>query len=148
MNPLSELLLFTLTALGLVLSPGPNMIYLILRSILRGRQAGVISLTGILSGFPVHIFLVAFGPIAILLVIPFAYETLRWLGISYSLHLAWESIKPGSSLPFEITGLPHDSVAKLHRMGFLTSALSPKIAVFYVSFFPQFPHPESRNLMG
>ena len=148
MNPLSELLLFTLAALGLVLSPGPSMIYLISRSIVQGRQAGVISLTGILSGFPVHIFLVAFGPIAILLVIPFAYETLRWLGISYSLYLAWESIKSGSSSPFEITGLPHDSVSKLYRMGFLTSALNPRIAVFYVSFFPQFTHPESGNLMG
>ena len=71
MNPLSELLLFTLAALGLVLSPGPSMIYLISRSIVQGRQAGVISLTGILSGFPVHIFVAAFGLIAILLVIPF-----------------------------------------------------------------------------
>ncbi|TAE30863.1 MAG: LysE family translocator [Cytophagales bacterium] len=147
MLPLSDLLLFALAALGLVLSPGPNMIYLISRSITQGRRAGILSLSGVILGFLVHIFLVSFGLTAVFLAIPLAYEALRWLGVLYLLYLAWESVKPGSISPFETTQLPHDSDAKLIRMGFLTSALNPKIAVFYLSFFPQFTRPELGSLL-
>lgn len=146
MLPLNNLLLFALAALGLVLSPGPNMIYLISRSITQGRRAGLLSLAGILTGFFVHIFLVSFGLTAVFMAIPVAYELLRWLGIGYLLYLAWEAIKPGSVSPFE-TRLPHDSDSKLFRMGFLTNALNPKVAVFYVSFFPQFTDPAYGSLL-
>lgn len=147
MLPLSTLLLFALAALGLVLSPGPNMIYLISRSITQGRRAGLLSLTGVIAGFLVHIFLVSFGLTAVFLAIPLAYELLRWLGVLYLLYLAWEAVKPGSVSPFEPNQLPHDSDPKLVRMGFLTSALNPKIAVFYLSFFPQFTQPELGSLL-
>ncbi|GAB3643028.1 LysE family translocator [Spirosoma arcticum] len=147
MIPLPTLLLFALAALGLVLSPGPNMIYLISRSITQGRRAGLLSLGGILAGFFVHIFLVSFGLTAVFMAIPLAYEALRWLGIGYLLYLAWEAIKPGSVSPFETRNLPHDGDAKLFRMGFLTNVLNPKVAVFYVSFFPQFTDPAYGSLL-
>lgn len=147
MLPLNNLLLFALAALGLVLSPGPNMIYLISRSITQGRRAGLLSLAGILTGFFVHIFLVSFGLTAVFFAIPVAYEVLRWLGIGYLLYLAWEAVKPGSVSPFETRNLPHDSDSKLFRMGFLTNALNPKVAVFYVSFFPQFTDPAYGSLL-
>lgn len=147
MLPLSDLLLFALAALGLVFSPGPNMIYLISRSITQGRRAGLLSLAGIVLGFLVHIFLVSFGLTAVFLAIPLAYEVLRWLGVGYLLYLAYESVKPGSASPFETRNLPHDADAKLVRMGFLTSALNPKVAVFYLSFFPQFVRPGLDSLL-
>ncbi len=147
MLPLNDLLLFSLAALGLVLSPGPNMIYLISRSITQGRRAGLISLMGILFGFLVHIFLISFGLTAVFMAIPIAYEILRWLGVGYLLYLAWEAVKPGGVSPFETQRLSHDSDTKLFRMGFLTSALNPKVAVFYLSFFPQFTRPEYGSLL-
>lgn len=152
MLPINELLLFSLAALGLVLSPGPNMIYIISRSITQGRRAGLVSLAGVLVGFLVHIFLVSFGLTAVFMAIPLAYEVLRWLGIGYLLYLAWEAIKPGSISPFSTRDLSrleitHDSDRKLFRMGFLTNALNPKVAVFYLSFFPQFTHPEYGSLL-
>lgn len=148
MLPINDLLLFALAALGLVLSPGPNMIYIISRSITQGRRAGLLSLAGVLTGFLVHIFLVSFGLTAVFMAIPMAYEILRWLGIGYLLFLAWEAIKPGGSSPFETRNLPHDSNGKLFQMGFLTNALNPKVAVFYLSFFPQFTRPEYGSLLA
>lgn len=147
MLPINALLLFALAALGLVLSPGPNMVYLISRSITQGRRAGLLSLLGVLTGFSVHIFLVSFGLTAVFLAIPLAYEALRWLGVGYLLYLAWQSVRPGSVSPFETRMLPFDSTPKLVRMGFLTSALNPKVAVFYVSFFPQFVRPELGSVL-
>jgi threonine/homoserine/homoserine lactone efflux protein len=143
MIPIQEWLLFAFAAFVLVISPGPNMIYLISRAITQGRQAGLISLAGIVTGFFTHIIMVTFGLTALLFAIPFAFSVLKWLGVLYMLWLAIQAILPNSKSLFEArTDLKHDNNAKLFSMGFLTSALNPKIAVFYLSFFPQFIHLE------
>jgi threonine/homoserine/homoserine lactone efflux protein len=139
MIPVKELLIFALAALGLVITPGPNMIYLISRSITQGRWAGFISLSGIVVGFLVHILLVSFGLTAVLFTIPYAYLTLKSLGVCYLLFLAVQAVLPDGKGIFEIReDLKTDKPVRLFSMGFLTSALNPKIAVFYLSFFPQF----------
>lgn len=142
MIPLDELLIFAAASLLLVLTPGPNMIYLISRSICQGRKAGVVSLLGVVAGFFVHLFAAAAGLTAVFLAVPLAYEVLKWAGALYLLWLAWQAVKPGARSPFEAQQLPPDSTRKLVTMGFLTSALNPKIAVFYLSVFPQFITPE------
>ncbi|GAB3996010.1 LysE family translocator [Spirosoma daeguense] len=146
MIPTQDWLLFALAALGLVLSPGPNMIYLISRSITQGKRAGLVSLLGVLAGFLGHILFVSFGLTAVFLAIPLAYAALRWLGVLYLFYLAWEAIRRGSNYPFQTRSLTHHSDVKLFRMGFLTNAFNPKVAVFYLSFFPQFTHPEYGSL--
>ncbi|KAF1010699.1 MAG: Homoserine/homoserine lactone efflux protein [Pseudomonas fluorescens] len=142
MIPLHDLLIFAAASLLLVLTPGPNMIYLISRSICQGRKAGVISLLGVVAGFFVHLFAAAVGLTAVFLAVPMAYELLKWAGALYLLYLAWQAVKPGARSPFEAQQLPPDSPRKLVVMGFLTSALNPKITVFYLSIFPQFITPE------
>lgn len=141
MIPLNEFLLFVGAALVMVLTPGPNMIYLISRSISQGRQAGVVSLFGVVIGFLVHLFAAAVGLTALFLAVPLAYEILKWVGALYLLWLAWQSIKPGARSPFEVKDLPFDSTPKLFLMGFLTSVLNPKVAVFYLAVLPQFISP-------
>lgn len=138
MITLPDLLLFAGAALLMVLTPGPNMIYLISRSICQGRTAGVISLAGVIAGFFVHMLAAAAGLSALFLAIPFAYEILKWLGALYLLWMAWEAVKPGARSPFEAQALPTDPPRKLFLMGFLTNVLNPKVAVFYLSIFPQF----------
>ncbi len=138
MIPLPDLLLFSGAALLMVLTPGPNMIYLISRSICQGRAAGVISLFGVIAGFFVHMLAAAIGLSAIFLAVPLAYELLKWLGALYLLWLAWEAVKPGARSPFEARALPPDTPRRLFLMGFLTNVLNPKVAVFYLSIFPQF----------
>lgn len=137
-----ELLLFALAALVLVLTPGPNMVYCVSRSLTQGPRAGLLSLVGIVLGFCVHLLATALGLSALLITVPIAFDALRIAGAAYLLWLAWQAVKPGGSTPFEARDLPHDGPRKLFLMGFLTSALNPKVAMFYVSFFPQFLHPE------
>lgn len=138
---LSDLLLFAGAALLMVLTPGPNMIYLISRSICQGRQAGIISLFGVIAGFLVHMLAAAVGLTALFLTVPLAYEVLKWSGAAYLLWLAWQAVKPGARSPFEPKQLPPDSPQRLFLMGFATNVLNPKIAVFYLSVFPQFISP-------
>ena len=137
----NDLLLFAGAALLMVLTPGPNMIYLISRSISQGRRAGVISLFGVVAGFLVHMLAAAVGLSALFLAIPLAYDILKWVGALYLLWLAWQAVKPGARSPFEAKDLPIDSTARLLLMGFLTNVLNPKIAVFYLAIFPQFITP-------
>ena len=148
MIPLNDLLLFTLAALILVISPGPNMIYLISRSITQGRGAGIISLAGVICGFLFHIILVSFGLTAVLFAIPFAFNILKTLGVVYLLYLAYQAIKPNGQNIFEIKNdVPVDKSGKLFIIGFLTNVLNPKVAVFYLSFFAQFIKPAYGSIM-
>ncbi|WP_127125169.1 LysE family translocator [Pseudoflavitalea rhizosphaerae] len=139
MIPFAELWLFIIAAFVLVITPGPNMLYLISRSITQGRKAGLISLVGVVLGFLFHALMVSFGLTAIFMAIPYAFLVLKTLGVVYLLWLAFQAVRPSGKSIFETrTDLQPDRPGKLFTMGFLTNVLNPKIAVFYLSFFPQF----------
>ena len=143
----ASLLAFALIALGMVLTPGPNMIYLISRSICQGRVAGLISLGGVALGFVFYMLCAAFGITAIVLAVPYAYDALRFAGALYLLWLAWQAVRPGGRSPFQVKNLPADSPRKLFAMGFLTNLLNPKIAVMYLSLLPQFIDPANGSVL-
>jgi threonine/homoserine/homoserine lactone efflux protein len=137
----TALLAFGLIALGLVLTPGPNMIYLISRSISQGRTAGLVSLAGVGLAFLLYMLSAALGITALLFAVPLAYEALRMAGVAYLLYLAWQAVRPGGRSPFQWRRLDRDSPRKLFAMGFLTNLLNPKAAVLYLSLLPQFIRP-------
>ena len=139
---MNTLLGFSLVALGTVLTPGPNMIYLISRSIGQGLAAGLISLAGVALGFLFYMLCAALGITALLLAVPFTYDGLRFAGAAYLLYLAWQAVKPQRHSPFEVRSLPADSPRKLFAMGFLTNLLNPKIAILYLALLPQFVDPK------
>ena len=138
MPELSSLIAFSLICLGMVLTPGPNMIYLISRSISQGRKAGLISLTGVGVGFLFYMLCAAFGITGLVMAVPYAYDTLRYAGALYLLYLGWQAVKPGGRSPFQIKDLPRDSNRQLFLMGLMTNLLNPKVAVLYLSLLPQF----------
>jgi len=144
---LTELAWFTVAALLLVLTPGPNMIYCVSRALCQGRGAGLISLSGVLLGFVVHLMAAALGLTALLIAVPFAFDAIRLAGATYLLWLAWQAVKPNGTAPFEARLLPHDGPARLFSMGFVTNLLNPKVAMFYLSFFPQFLHPDRGSVL-
>jgi len=133
---------FTLVCLGMALTPGPNMLYLVSRSICQGRWAGIVSLIGTAAGFVVYLLCAALGISALLLAAPIAYDVLRFGGAVYLAWLAWQAIRPGGASPFQVRALPKDSPAKLVAMGFVTNILNPKAAMLYLSLLPQFIRPE------
>lgn len=141
MVPLDNWLLFTAAALFVSLTPGPNMVYLLSRTLCQGRRAGLVSLLGVITGFLAHLFAAAAGLTALFMAIPLAYELLKWAGAAYLLWMAWQSVRPGARSPFEAQSLPADGPRRLFFMGLLTNLLNPKIAVFYLSIFPQFVSP-------
>lgn len=138
MPDFANLFMFALVALGMVLTPGPNMIYLISRSICQGRHAGLISLGGVALGFVFYMLCAAFGITAFVFAVPYAYDTLRFGGALYLLYLAWQAVKPGGRSAFAVRDLPVDTPRKLFSMGFITNLANPKIAVMYLSLLPQF----------
>ncbi len=148
MPELDNLLAFAAIALGMVLTPGPNMIYLISRSICQGRTAGLISLCGIALGFLVYMLCAAYGLTALVMAVPYAYDAIRIAGAAYLLWLAWQAVRPGGRSSFEVRDLPQDGPARLFSMGLLTALLNPKIAVMYLSLLPQFIEPEKGSLLG
>jgi len=125
-------------ALSLVLSPGPNMIYLVSRSITQGRKAGLISLGGVAVGFLMYLLLTVAGLSTVFAALPAAFTVLKIAGAAYLLYLAWKALRPGGNSVFEPGALPPDRPHKLFTMGLVTNLLNPKIAVLYVALLPQF----------
>lgn len=133
---------FALVCLGMALTPGPNMLYLVSRSICQGRWAGLVSLAGTAAGFVVYLLCAALGITALLMAAPMAYDVLRFSGALYLAWLAWQAVRPGGVSPFQVRDLPKDSPARLITMGFVTNILNPKAAMLYLSLLPQFIRPE------
>ncbi|MFB7503494.1 LysE family translocator [Streptomyces broussonetiae] len=125
-------------ALGMVLTPGPNMIYLVSRSITQGRRAGMISLGGVALGFLAYLLAANLGLSVVLLAVPELYVAVKLAGAAYLAHLAWNALKPGGISVFAPQDVPHDSPRRLFTMGLMTNLLNPKIAIMYVSLIPQF----------
>jgi threonine/homoserine/homoserine lactone efflux protein len=144
----SNLLAFGLISLGMVLTPGPNMVYLISRSICQGKTAGLISLGGVALGFVFYMLCAAFGITALVMAVPYAYNALRLGGAIYLFYLAWQAVKPNGHSLFEARHLPNDSPQKLFTMGLVTNLLNPKIAIMYFSLLPQFLHPDHGSVLA
>lgn len=139
---------FAAVALGMVCSPGPNMIYLISRSVTQGRVAGIISLFGVMLAFIVYIVATMMGLSALFLTVPVLYTIIKWAGAVYLLWLAWKAIRPGSDRNIlEPQALTIESPKKLFMMGFMTNLLNPKAAVLYVSLLPQFIDPARGSVL-
>jgi threonine/homoserine/homoserine lactone efflux protein len=148
MPHLSSLIAFAAVALAMVLTPGPNMAYLVSRSVCQGRAAGLVSLGGVALGFLTYMLLAALGVTALLLAIPYAYDALRLCGAAYLAWMAWSALRPGGASPFQLRALAADSPRRLFAMGLLTNLLNPKIAALYLSLLPQFVDRAAGGVMG
>ncbi|MGH3662076.1 MAG: LysE family translocator [Micromonosporaceae bacterium] len=133
-------------ALAMVLTPGPNMIYLVSRSVTQGRRAGLISLLGVAVGFLVYLVGAAAGIATLFALVPQIYTAIKIAGAAYLLWLAWNAVKPGGVSAFAPKDLPQDPTRKLFTMGLVTNLLNPKIAVLYISLLPQFVDPERGHI--
>jgi threonine/homoserine/homoserine lactone efflux protein len=130
-----------LVALGLVLTPGPNMIYLVSRSVTQGRRAGLVSLGGVALGFVLYVVAATAGITTVFRLVPPVYTVLKLAGAGYLLWLAWQALRPGGTAVFAPKELPADPPRRLFVMGLVTNLLNPKIAILYVSLLPQFVDP-------
>jgi threonine/homoserine/homoserine lactone efflux protein len=151
MPSLDNLLLFAAASVLLVLTPGPNLLYLISRTLCQGRAAGIVSLAGTTTGFLVHVVAAALGLSAVFVAVPLAYDAVRWAGAAYLLWLAWDAVRPGRAAGegglYAPATLPAVEPWRLFRTGLLTSILNPKVALFYLALFPQFVEPARGSVL-
>ena len=147
MPTLATWLAFVALCTAMVLTPGPNMMYLVSRSLGQGARAGLVSLGGVALGFVVWMLLAVFGITAMLVAVPYAYDALRIAGAGYLGWLAFSALRLGGRSPFEVKTLPPDSTRRLFAMGFVTNLLNPKAAVLYLSLMPQFIDPAHGSVL-
>lgn len=135
------LIAFSLAALAVILSPGPDTIYVLSRSVGEGRVSGLVASLGITAGLVVHVSAAALGLSKLFAYAPLAYDVLRWLGVLYLLYLAWQAFAAGDT-PFSLTAAAAPRrLARAFGEAALTNVLNPKVAVFFIAFFPQFADP-------
>jgi len=137
---IERLWLFALAVMLLALTPGPVWVYLLSRTLTQGRRAGYFSLLGVAAGVVVHVLLAALGITVVLLAIPFAFDAIKLAGAAYLLWLAINTLRGGG---VSFTPQPLDPVPDrvLFRQAMVAALLNPKVAVFYLSLFPQFVEP-------
>lgn len=140
---LSILAVFLVATIALNLSPGPDMLYVISRSLGQGRRAGIVSALGIGAGTLVHTFVTAIGLSAVLLSVPIAFEFIKYAGAAY---LAFLGVRMLLSSRSGASNLSSEAIAPsglgtVFRQGVFTNVLNPKVALFFLAFLPQFVDP-------
>lgn len=129
-------LLFALTVLPLICTPGPDMLYVSSQALAGGATAGWRATAGICLGYLVHSALAALGVAAIVAASPLLFEALRWAGVAYvawlALRLIRSALRPGA------LELPAAERRGQLRRGFLTAVLNPKGMMIYLAILPQF----------
>lgn len=144
---------FILTGILLNITPGSDTMYIITRSVSQGNKAGLYSVLGIVSGILVHTILAALGLSIILAKSPLAFTIVKYIGASYLCYLGFkmlisksESVIADSLSDDEKLTLTKSlDYAKIYKQGVLTNTLNPKVALFFIAFFPQFIDPSYAN---
>jgi threonine/homoserine/homoserine lactone efflux protein len=127
---------FVFAAFMLNIAPGPDMLYVIGRSVGQGRKAGIVSSLGVFVGCWVHILAAAFGIAALLRSSPMAFNAVRYAGAAYLIYLGIRMIVQRTDLSSQ--QLKSESLTSIFRQGAVTNVLNPKVAIFFLAFLPQF----------
>ena len=140
MPDLHSLLIFIGAGLLLNLAPGPDVLYIVARSISQGRAAGVVSALGIGSGCLFHVVAAACGLSALMLALPMAYDVVRYAGAAYLVWLGVRAlVSKGGAM--EVKTMERTPLWVIFRQGVITNVLNPKVAIFFLAFLPQFADP-------
>ncbi|MCP0912299.1 MULTISPECIES: LysE family translocator [Acinetobacter] len=133
---MSVFVLFALTVLPLIFTPGPDMLFILSQVMGKDAKAGMMATVGVCCGYLVHSILVALGIAAIIVSFPVLFETIRWLGIAYLLYLAFGLFK--SVFSKSVLNIEKKTSANPIQKGFFTALLNPKGMLIYFAILPQF----------
>ena len=133
--------LFFVASWTLIITPGPDMLYVITRGISQGRKAGLLSALGVTLGILVHTLLAALGLAALLQTSALAFLVIKYIGATYLIYLGLNAWRDKGS--FESGEPQNPSAAQpIFWQGFISNVTNPKIAIFFLAFLPQFVQPE------
>lgn len=131
--------MLALAALLLAVMPGPAVLYIVNRSVVQGRRAGVVSALGIATGGLVHMLAAALGVSAVLAASAVAFSVVKYAGAAYLIFLGFRTLRRGDDV--QSVPLDPDSHRKVYAQGVVVNVLNPKTALFFLSFLPQFVNP-------
>ena len=146
MPDLQTLALFTAACVVLTITPGPDMLLIASRSLSQGRAAGFLTYAGIATGSYLQAFATAFGLSQLFLMVPAAYDILRWVGAAYLAWLAWSTLRAQTPLFAPSGSASAIPMPKIFMQGLLTNLLNPKMALFMLALLPQFLRPEAGSV--
>lgn len=131
---------FLLAAILLNLTPGNDTLYILSRTMAQGRKAGIMSVLGIGTGSLVHTFFAAIGLSVIIAQSTVLFNIIKYAGAAYLFYIGIRMVLSGS--PVVILNDPgNQQYKKIYRQAVVTNVLNPKVALFFISFLPQFIDP-------
>lgn len=140
MITIETLLAFFSASVILGLVPGPDNVFVLTQSALRGRGAGLAVMFGLCTGLIGHSLAVAFGVAVIFQTSALAFAILKYIGAAYLVYLAWGAFRaPVEEISAQGNG--ETDYAKLYRRGIIMNITNPKVSIFFLAFLPQFADP-------
>ena len=140
----SQLYLFMIAALALLIVPGPAVLYITARSASQGRMAGIISVLAIETANFIQAVAAALGLSAILLSSALAFDVVKYLGAAYLIYLGIRKLL-SSENSSDVDEIKKESLSRIYWQGFVINLLNPKTALFFFAFLPQFINPNAGN---
>jgi threonine/homoserine/homoserine lactone efflux protein len=141
----SQLYLFLIASLALLLTPGPAVLYIVARSINQGRMAGIVSVLGVETANFFHASAAALGLSAILLSSAIAFDAVKYLGAAYLIYLGIRKIVAREDQGKSEVG-KQESLSRIYSQGFVVNLFNPKTALFFFAFLPQFVNTSNGNI--
>ncbi len=141
----SQILLFCATAIPIILTPGPDIIYIITRGISQGRSTALLSMIGVCLGYLVHTALAVLGLSALLRTSETLFDAIRYAGAAYLIYLGVRAFRSGQQLHIPADAAPGTS-KNFVVTGMATSVMNPKGILFFLSFLPQFVIPSAGHV--
>jgi threonine/homoserine/homoserine lactone efflux protein len=137
---------FLITAFIIVVSPGTGALYTLATGLTRGFRMSVVASFGCTLGIVPHLAAAIAGLAAILHTSAAAFESFKWAGVAYLLHLAWQTLRERGTLKIDTEGERRDqSAARVTGTAILINFLNPKLSMFFLAFLPQFVPAGSPN---
>jgi len=135
---LAQLLPFLTATILLTLTPGPDIIYVLVQGMANGKKHAIVTALGLVSGVVVHTTLVAFGVSAVIKQSETIFVIIKCLGAAYLFYLAYNVFKSDPDIAFSAEGIKQKSLFGLYRQGFIMNVLNPKVTIFFLALFPGF----------
>lgn len=142
----SVIISFLSASVLLTFMPGPDIIYVIMQSITNGKKYGIVTALGLVTGIIVHTTYIAFGLAAVIHKSDTLFTVIKIFGASYLFYLAYKSYKSGGDIDLEEKVKNKQDLMELFKQGFVMNVLNPKVALFFLAFFPGFIVPSGGNI--
>jgi threonine/homoserine/homoserine lactone efflux protein len=148
MLSLTTLITFAAAVAVFAVTPGPNVLFVLSRSVGQGRRAGVASVLGLILGWYGHAFATAIGLAALVREVPWSYDVVRAIGAAYLLYLAWQAWRGTGAFALDPTRQGSSDLWRIARDALITNLTNPKTALFFLALLPQFVAPERGPVMA